>query len=169
MCPASEIRLSPPPAISGALTVFEAVNDRTLWQEISIKFDYLDAKHRLLLFGWSENDKSGDDDTLFFFNDMIYETSTSPALPSPFHSLFHFRLTHFCFYNVKCASAVFFSFWAGARFGTRQTDYISPLLFSAPALTYLVPSWSKQKQTKTQRKKKSKASEHNRLNCDFRF
>jgi hypothetical protein len=47
MCPASEIRLSPPPAISGALTVFEAVNDRTLWQEISIKFDYLDAKHRL--------------------------------------------------------------------------------------------------------------------------
>lgn len=89
--------------------------------------------------------------------------------PSPCYGLFHFRLTHICFYgNLSASPCLFFHFGLGQVWNTTDWLYLSPFSFLHLHQHIWFHDRSKSKAKQNTQKKKSKASEHNRLNCDFR-
>lgn len=105
--------------------------------------------------------------TLFFFHDMIHETSISPTIPQPSLRPISFSVDAYLFlWQFECIPCLFSHFGLGQVLEHDRLIIFVPLLFSAPASTHLVLYRSKSKAK--QNTKKSKASEHNRLNCDFR-
>lgn len=96
---------------------------------------------------------------LFFFYDMIHETSISPTLspPSPCYGLFTFGWRILVLLTIWVHHLSPFSLWAGVSFGTRQTDYyICSHPFSFLHLHQLIHDRSKSKNKSNKEEKKAK-------------